>query len=293
MNRKHRLILIGVALSVILGAGLVWRTHAPRPTASAAAAKSERRVLYWTDPMTPGFRSDKPGKSPFMDMELVPVYADETAEAVVTVRPEIVNSLGVRTHQITRTESARRLTVQGYLFRDGGQLYALVDVLDRDATAIRPGLAATVRVADLPGREWEATVERVESDIDIGGRALKARVRLKAPEAALKPNMFADVTIRVPVAGARLVIPREALIRTGTRATVILALGAGRFQPVEVAPGQESGEWIEIQKGLKQGDVVVVSGQFLIDSEANVRASFERMQAPAADSHAGHGKKKP
>ncbi|HYA37773.1 MAG TPA: efflux RND transporter periplasmic adaptor subunit [Candidatus Methylomirabilis sp.] len=293
MNRKHLLISIAIAASVIVGAALVWHTHPPQPPAAAAAAKAERRVLYWTDPMVPGFRSDKPGKSPFMDMELVPVYAGEAAEAVVTVHPEIANSLGVRTYQITRTESARRLTVQGYLFRDGGQLYALVDVLDRDATTVRPGLAATVRVADLPGREWEAAVERVESDIDIGGRALKARVRINSPEAALKPNMFAEVAIRIPVAGARLVIPREALIRTGTRATVILALGAGRFQPVEVLPGQESGEWIEIQKGLKRGDMVVVSGQFLIDSEANVHASFERMEAPATDSRAVPGERKP
>jgi Cu(I)/Ag(I) efflux system membrane fusion protein len=74
-------------------------------------------------------------------------------------------------------------------------------------------------------------------------------------------------------------VPREALIRTGYRTAVVLALGDGRFQPVEVVPGEESGDWIEIQQGIKEGDLVVVSGQFLIDSEASVRASFSRMQS--------------
>jgi Cu(I)/Ag(I) efflux system membrane fusion protein len=183
----------------------------------------------------------------------------------------------------------RRLTVQGFLYRDHGQLYALMDLLDREATSVRVGLPATVRVADLPGREWEAVVERVEPDLDIGGRTLKARMRIKTTDPALRPNMFAEATIPLPAAGKFLSIPREALIRTGTRTAVILALGGGRFQPVEVVPGEESGDWIEIRKGLKQGDTVVVSGQFLIDSEASVRASFQRMESAPA----GPEEKKP
>jgi Cu(I)/Ag(I) efflux system membrane fusion protein len=84
-------------------------------------------------------------------------------------------------------------------------------------------------------------------------------------------------------------VPREALIRTGTRTSVVLNVGAGRFQPVEVVPGEESGDWVEIRQGIKEGDTVVTSGQFLIDSESSVRASFQRMEsAPAADPHAGH-----
>jgi multidrug efflux pump subunit AcrA (membrane-fusion protein) len=132
--------------------------------------------------MVPGFKSDKPGKSPFMDMEMVPVYADDASATTVSVRPEIIQSLGVRTHTVVR--SSRGIT-----------------------------------------------------------------------------------------------IPSEALIRTGTRNAVVLAIGAGRFQPVDVTPGAESGDWIEIRQGIKAGDVVVTSGQFLIDSEANVRASFSRMQS--------------
>ena len=116
-------------------------------------------------------------------------------------------------------------------------------------------------------------------------RAFECCVRLNRADADLKPNMFAEATILGTTAGkSALFIPREALIRTGLRNAVVLALGEGRFQPMEVTPGIESDDWIEIRLGLKEGDVVVTSGQFLIDSEASVRASFGRMEqtAPAA-----------
>jgi hypothetical protein len=180
--------MTGAIIVATLGAATmgVWYFLASKqeaPMVTAGSENQERKVLYWTDPMVPGFKSDKPGKSPFMDMEMVPVYADDAGATIVSVRPEIVQSLGVRTHTVVR--SNRGIT-----------------------------------------------------------------------------------------------IPSEALIRTGTRNAVVLAIGAGRFQPVDVTPGAESGDWIEIRQGIKAGDVVVTSGQFLIDSEANVRASFKRMEAP-------------
>ena len=184
-NRKQTIfagvIAITVLVAMAMGAGYYLASRPEAPMATAGSENQERKVLYWTDPMVPGFKSDKPGKSPFMDMQMIPIYADDAGAATVSVRPEIVQSLGVRTY----------------------------------------------------------TVER-------GSRTIS--------------------------------IPLEALIRTGTRNAVVLALGAGRFQPVDVTPGAESGDWVEIRQGIKAGDVVVTSGQFLIDSEANVRASFARMQ---------------
>jgi len=303
MNRKQ-MILIAVAGVATLAAG-VWYglsrgKEADAPAATADGAKKERKVLYWHDPMVPGFKSDKPGKSPFMDMQLVPVYADEAGDAdgapVVSVRPEVIQNLGVRTYKVERAARPRRLTTEGYLFRDGaGGLNALVDIFDREADWVRAGLPAEVRVLDLPGRRFEAQVASVGSDVDIGARSLKARVRLKQSDAALKPNMFAEVTIEAQPAGKKLFVPREALIRTGTRTAVVRLRGEGRFQPVEVVAGAEHGEWIEIVKGLDDGDVVVTSGQFLIDSESSLRASFQRLEAaPDAGSaapaggHSGH-----
>jgi multidrug efflux pump subunit AcrA (membrane-fusion protein) len=283
MNR-NRLVIGIVLLFGVLGTAVWYFLVADQHPTPPGTAESERNILYWTDPMVPGFKSDKPGKSPFMDMQLVPVYKDAgdavNGAPIVTVRPEIVNSLGVRTHQVTRGQPARSLNTQGYLFRDGTRVVVLVDIFERDAAWVRAGLAAEVRVADLPGRNWSGTVTAVEPDLDIGARSIKARVRLAAPDAALQPNMFADVTISAPAGrGEQLLVPREAVIRTGTRTALVLALGNGRFQPIEVVPGAELGDWIEIVKGLNEGDTVVTSGQFLIDSEASVRASFQRMES--------------
>jgi hypothetical protein len=297
-----------IAAGVVVALGMVtavWYTRSDKTgtVAAPSAAKGERKVLYWADPMTPGFKSDKPGKSPFMDMELVPVYEDEAGATIVSVRPEIVQNLGVRTYTVTRGSQPRRVATTGYLFRDARGFAALVDLIDRDASFVRVGQRAEVRVADVPDRTWSGVVEKVESDVDIGARALKARVRLSQGDTVLKPNMFAEVTILGTAAGKQaLFVPREALIRTGSRNAVVTALGSGRFQPVEVTPGIESDDWIEIRHGIKEGDVVVTSGQFLIDSEASVRASFTRMQStepgtpdaagetktPAGGAHTGH-----
>jgi Cu(I)/Ag(I) efflux system membrane fusion protein len=287
---RKNLIIVAVALLVVAGGfGYYW-VH--KRAATPSDAKSGRKVLYWHDPMVPGYKSDKPGKSPFMDMELVPVYADEAGappatdgRPVVSVAPEVLNNLGVRTHVVTREARTRQLTTHGYLFRAGSSaaMHVLVDILDREVDWVRPGLSAEVRLTSLSGQTLAASVESIQSDIDVGARSLKARIRLNAADPRMRPNMFAEVTIHSTPQSARLAIPSEALIRTGTRTAVVLALGAGRFQPVDVVPGAESGDWVEIRSGLKEGDTVVVSGQFLIDSESSLRASFTRMGGNGAD----------
>lgn len=296
MSRKQTLSIGIIAVAALAAVAVsAWYFLAPKERASGVAnvtdtTKKERKVLYWTDPMIPGFKSEKPGKSP-MNMDMIPVYEDEAAadSSVVTVRPEIVQRLGVRTYTVTRGSQPRRIVVTGYLFKDARGLAVLVDLIDHDASLVHAGQHAEVHVADVPDRTWRGTVEQIEPDVDIGTRAAKVRVRLSQAGAALQPNMFAEVTILAAAASqSALFIPREALIRTGTRNAVVLALGAGRFQPVAVTPGNESDDWIEIRAELKEGDVVVTSGQFLIDSEASVRASFSRMQSeqPAAPGEA-------
>lgn len=285
MNR-NTLILLGAAAVALIGAGL-WAGVARQTASSEAPAKAERKALYWHDPMVPGFRSDKPGKSPFMDMELVPVYEDEAGNAV-TVRPELANVLGVRTLKVERGAHTRQLRVEGYVQRMGDEALVLADVFERGADWLRAGLSAEVRVDAQPGRLFAAHVESVQPDIGVGARSLRVVLRIDRPDAALTSNRVADVVIQAPAATS-LAVPREALIRTGTRAVVVLALSGGRFQPVEVVPGADLGDWIEIAKGVKEGDVVVTSGQFLLDSEASVRASFQRMEPTApAVSPAGH-----
>lgn len=283
--KRRPLFLTAALAAAVLAAALVWYVVARNPEKSApslaAGAQKERKILYWTDPMIPGFKSDKPGKSP-MGMDMVPVHEGEgeatEGESVVTIRPEIVQNLGVRTHKAARGAPPRRIVTTGYMFRDSRGLTALVDLFDREAAAVHPGQIAEVRILDTP-TVYHGVVDSIESDIDIGARAFKARIRMTHADIVLRPNMLAEVAILATAAGKQAIyIPREALIRTGQRNAVVLALGAGRFQPVEVTPGIETDDWVEIQRGIKEGDVVVTSGQFLIDSEANVRASFQRME---------------
>lgn len=306
-TKLNQTLSIGIIAAAIITAIAIgaWYLNTRKEEAASTTTvedmtKKERKALYWTDPMVPGFKADKPGKSPFMDMDLVPVYEDEAGTAIVSVRPEIVQTLGVRTYTVTRDSQPRRVAATGYLFRDARGLIVLVDLIDRDASSVRVGQRAEVRVPDVPDRTWIGTVEEIEPDVGIGTRTVKARIRLSQTSAELKPNMFAEAAILSPSAGkSTLFIPREALIRTGSRNAVVLALGEGRFQPVEVTPGAESGDWIEIHRGINEGEVVVTSGQFLIDSEASVRASFSRMQsaepgaagetlAPTGGAHIGH-----
>lgn len=289
MNRKTLIRIAGIAGLVVLAFG-AWYFLSTRTPETPATG--ERKVLYWTDPMVPGYRSDKPGKSPFMDMELVPVYDDEGGAGgppAVTVRSEVVQNLGVRTTVVTRAAATRSLTAHGYLFRHDGTLVAIADVFGQDTAWLKPGLAAEVVVAEVPGQRFPATLERIESDRDIGGRSVKARVRFLRMDARLQANMAADVILSAPGTTRALLVPREALIRTGHRTALIRVLDDGRFQPVEVVAGEEFGDLIEIKSGVKEGEKIVVSGQFLIDSEASVRESLKRMDTePKPDPHSGH-----
>jgi Cu(I)/Ag(I) efflux system membrane fusion protein len=154
----------------------------------------------------------------------------------------------------------------------------VVDLFDRDADIVRAGQNAEVRVRALPGRIFRGVVKRVESDVDVGLRSVKVIIHIQDRDAVLRPNLSVDVTVHAAAGGARLLVPREALIRTGRRTAVVRALGDGRFEPVPVTAGNEYGDQVEIIEGIREGDDIVTSGQFLIDSEASVRASFERMQ---------------
>ncbi|HWS13982.1 MAG TPA: copper-binding protein, partial [Rhodocyclaceae bacterium] len=127
-------------------------------------------------------------------------------------------------------------------------------------------------------------------------RTLRARIPLANPKGQLKPGMLARVRFGAKARSERLLVPSEALIETGRRTVVIVAEGEGRFAPVEVRTGAEAGDRTEILEGLKAGQKVVVSGQFLIDSEASLKGALARLEsAPAAaparvEAHRGRGR---
>jgi Cu(I)/Ag(I) efflux system membrane fusion protein len=165
---------------------------------------------------------------------------------------------------------------------DLSSVWLLAEVFERQADWVEVNQPAEVTLAFLPGRTWEGRVEYIYPSLDPKTRTLKARLRFPNPDEALKPNMYANVIIYGGPKDDVVVIPIEALIRTGREERVVIALGEGRFESRTVRAGIESGEWVEVIEGVQPGEDIVVSGQFLIDSEASLKASMMRM-APAAE----------
>lgn len=414
MNSRNLSIALMVALlagatgygSYRVGLSQGMQGSAPAPAAAPRGAGTERKPLYWHDPMVPGQRFDKPGKSPFMDMELVPVYDDSAAgNGSVTISPRVQQNLGFRTAPVTRgrlgsglsavgtvaynerdlalvqarsngfverlhvrapldpvtkgqplldlyvpdwvaaqeeylavsrmrghgaeglSEAARqrmrlagmdeqqirqvgatgktiaRVTVsapiggvvaelsvrEGMTVMAGAPLFRInglstvwvnAEVPEGAATGIRPGRMAEARTAALPGAVFRGKVGAILPEVNPTTRTLKARIELANPSGQLVPGMFATIAF-APADGKQvLLVPSEAVIRTGTRSVVMLVQGEGKFVPVDIEPGLEANGQTEVRKGLEAGQNVVVSGQFLIDSEASLKGSLGRMAEP-------------
>lgn len=377
-----------------------------------------RRVLYWHDPMVPGHKFDKPGKSPFMDMQLVPMYADEAGSAgQISIDPRLQQNLGIRTADVMRAGIAQAIDAVGnvaYNERDvtvvqarsngfverlyvrapfdpvrKGQRLAELYVPDwvaaqEEYLAVRrmagPGTEAMadgarqrmllagmteaqvrqvvasgkvaarltliapasgvvteltvregmtvaagaplfringldtvwvhaelpeavssqvgagdpveVRAPGLPGAVFKGKIGAILPDVDPATRTLKARVEVANPGSRLVPGMFANIVFAPLARPGVLVVPTEAIIRTGRRAVVIVAQEKGQFGPVEVETGTEVNGLTEIRKGLETGQKIVVSGQFLVDSESSLKGTLDRMghPVPAATDGSNAGK---
>jgi Cu(I)/Ag(I) efflux system membrane fusion protein len=402
-----------IAVAVLSAAGGYWfagraggRSNPMHPMAqndSAAAGSSDHSALYWYDPMVPNQHFDKPGKSPFMDMQLVPKYADEGgASGGVQISPNIVQNLGLRIAPVELGRFSQPIEVvgnigfnqrnvaivqsrtSGFVSRVYGRAPAdvlrrgapLVDLLvpewagaqaeflalvrngDRDlieaarqrllllgmpadlvthieashqqqatitiaapiagaleSLDVREGMtvSAGATLAKINGLEtvWlEAAIPEAQSGVVALGQSVEAqlaaysgetvkgrviailpetsvetrttrvRVELPNPDLRLRPGMFAQLRLHAGDDRPRLWIPSEAIIRTGTRNLVIVAADANRFEPTEVQIGAESGGKTVILSGLKEGQNVVASGQFLIDSEASLRGVLARLNSP-------------
>lgn len=394
-------IVLALLLVAASGSAGYWIARS-RGASSAAApqqAVKERTVLYWYDPMVPEQHFPAPGKSPFMDMELMPKYADEdSAGGTVTIDPAMVQNLGIRVAPVVRGTLDRSLSATAALQFDERQVavvqaraagfvervYArapgdvvaagapLVDLLVPDWTgaqqeflallatgdpqlttagrerlkllgmpaelvalvektrtphpvvtvrapwagvietldvregmAVSPGAtlaklnglstvwleaavpeaqAADVKVGDAvsatfpayPGVAFTGRVSALLPEMNRDARTLRVRVELPNREGRLRPGMFATLQGKTVAREPALLVPVDAVIRTGTRNLVLVAEAGGRFAPVAVTLGPEAGGQVVVREGLAEGQQVVVSGQFLIDSEASLRGVMAR-----------------
>jgi len=161
-------------------------------------------------------------------------------------------------------------------------LWVLAEVPERVSARLRPGMAAEVSFAALPGRRFDAKLLELLPALDPATRTRQARIELGNPDGLLAAGMVAEVAIATGDGAEVLLVPVESLIRSGDGDRVVVALDERRFDVRTVVAGAESGDEVEIREGLEEGERVVVSGQFLIDSESRLRSGLGRFEEPEA-----------
>jgi Cu(I)/Ag(I) efflux system membrane fusion protein len=168
-----------------------------------------------------------------------------------------------------------------------GNVWVEGEVPETQAPSLRPGAEATATSPAVPGRTLRGRVQALLPDVDPSTRTRKARLEVANAGGALVPGMTVQMRFVLPAAKPTLLVPSDAVIHTGRRSVVMLSEDKGRFRPVEVSTGIESGGQTEIASGLRAGQRVVLSGQFLIDSEASLRGLEARLNEPTAQPAAG------
>lgn len=225
---------------------------------------------------------------------------------ILSASKERLISLGVSQKQINKLQKTRKVSryVQVYASQNGivsvlkvrqgmfvmpntkimsladlSSIWVLAEVFESQADWVKVGQSADVTLPYKPGIAWGGFVEYIYPSLNPKTRTLRVRLRFDNSNEDLKPNMFSNISIYGGAEKNVLIVPREAVIRTGSDARVILALGEGKYRARNIVMGIESGDWIAIKSGVLEGDRVVTSGQFLIDSEASLKASIQRMRS--------------
>ena len=166
---------------------------------------------------------------------------------------------------------------------DLSRVWVDVALYSDQLTWVKPGDPVMLRLPDIPGRVYRGRLHFVDPRLNKRSRTVRARVPVENPDGFLKPGMYLEGTLHPDPRPMVLVVPRSALIRTGTKTVVITEVGHGHFRPVRVTAGVRSEHWVEVLSGLHEGDRVVVSGQFLLDAESrfeNVSARMEKGDRP-------------
>jgi membrane fusion protein, copper/silver efflux system len=175
----------------------------------------------------------------------------------------------------TRAETGMPLYRIGNL----GRVWVLGDLFQADASSVAVGQEASMSVPGLPDAHWTGRVSFIYPTMEERTRTLRIRLEFGNAEAALRPGMYTDVLVQVPL-GERLCVPDSALLRSGEHAYVFVRRGKGRLQPVEVEPGVSNGEFTEVRSGVDAGDEVATAATFLLSSEAQLRDALPRWSPP-------------
>jgi membrane fusion protein, copper/silver efflux system len=294
-------------------------TDHPKDQGQASAAPS------YVCPMHPQVVSTDPGsRCPICGMDLVATKAPAASPATphammemptITVPEAVVNQLGVRTAEVRRGTLSRSVQGFGVLLssnvrsyrpvarsrapRDGdagGDQPAMVvqaQVFEREAPLLRQGQAVRVRFPSQGAKEWQGILDVLETQISLTTHTLQFRVSIDLEGTHIPAGMTAVVDVTLDPVTDALLVPRDAVILSGTGARVILAREGGRFQPRAVDIEDLGGDEIVIHSGLQEGERVVVSAQFLLDSEASLQAGLRRLTSAPPQTEADPAGAKP
>ena len=180
------------------------------------------------------------------------------------------------------------------VIEDLSKIWLLADVYERQSSWVKKGQKAEMSLPYLPGKNWVGEVNYVYPTLDPKSQTLKVRMMFENTSGDLKINMFGDVKIYAQTRENILVIPREAVIYTGQENRIIVKLDTGKYVARILKIGLETHEDVEVIDGVKEGETIVTSAQFLIDSESSLKASFNRIsedgeaKSTPANPHANH-----
>jgi Cu(I)/Ag(I) efflux system membrane fusion protein len=189
----------------------------------------------------------------------------------------IVTSIGARQGQYVTPETSL------YTIADLSKVWVYVDIYEDELPWVTVGDKATISVAALPGQTFEGVLSYIYPYAESQTRTIKVRMEFDNPDQLLKPDMYADVAIDASARAEAIVIPTEAVIRSGSRNQVFVQRAPGKFEPRVVTLGVSSEGYSEIIEGIEAGDEVVVSAQFLIDSESKLREAAAKMRERSND----------
>ena len=184
----------------------------------------------------------------------------------------IVTSIGARQGQYVTPQTKL------YMIADLSKVWVYVDVYEDEIPWITIGDKATIKVKALPGQCFEGVLSYIYPYADSQTRTIKVRMVFDNPDLLLKPDMFANVMIEASELPDLTVVPSEAIIRSGTREQIFVQRAPGKFEPRNVTLGVTNEGWTEIKSGIEPGENVVISAQFLIDSESKLREAASKMQ---------------
>jgi len=197
------------------------------------------------------------------------------AGATISASRLRLRQLGLSDAQIDQASQPGFDPTNLLLTKQGGSVWVYADVYDYEAAMVKPGQIVRLSSPGLGGRVYEGAVQSIDSVLNSETRTFRARIRVPGAGGALKSEMYltAEILVQRP---ARLSVPKSAVIQTGTRSLAYVETAQGTFEPREIQVGQEGDDRFEVLEGLKDGEKVVTSANFLIDSESKLRAGIEK-----------------